>query len=75
MNRFQLSLLLALVLLFSRWQNINGVSSKFTRLTAEIEKQQVFQASAGANFTQGNGDLEAVKRQVPTGSNPLHNKR
>ncbi|OIT00300.1 hypothetical protein A4A49_22321 [Nicotiana attenuata] len=35
-------------------------------------KQQVFQPQASAPFAR---DLESDKRRVPTGPNPLHNKK
>ncbi|XVF81592.1 hypothetical protein PTKIN_Ptkin15bG0167500 [Pterospermum kingtungense] len=79
MNRSQLCFLLVILLLFTprtqaiRSNNVvaSNPSAKGTR--KPDQQQQVFHpGSSGSNFT---GQYFEEKRRVPTGSNPLHNKR
>ncbi|XVF21013.1 hypothetical protein REPUB_Repub12eG0053900 [Reevesia pubescens] len=81
MNRFQLySLLVIILLLFtpSSTQAIrrnNLVSDPSAKGRTRQPGQQVFHpGSSSSPFTGQAGQFEE-KRRVPTGSNPLHNKR
>ncbi|KAJ4730083.1 putative Clavata3/esr-related 20 [Melia azedarach] len=84
MNHFQkfcllLSFLLLLLLLVStprieaaRWRSFSSPSGR------THQQLQVFNSSNSADpFTSSHGarEFESQKRRVPTGSNPLHNKR
>ncbi|XWS30975.1 hypothetical protein CRYUN_Cryun23aG0037300 [Craigia yunnanensis] len=77
MNRFQLCSLVILLLFTPRIQAIrrnhlaSGTSVKGTRQLG----QQVFHPGLGSSPFTGQARQFEEKRRVPTGSNPLHNKR
>ncbi|KAK8588567.1 hypothetical protein V6N13_087477 [Hibiscus sabdariffa] len=69
MNRFQLySLVVILLLLTPRIQAIRRVSDKGS-------SQQIFHPGPSGSPSTGQAGQFEEKRRVPTGSNPLHNKR
>ncbi|XVE72429.1 hypothetical protein DITRI_Ditri11bG0038800 [Diplodiscus trichospermus] len=79
MNRFQLCSLVVILFLFTpRIQTIrrdllvSGTSAKGTR---QPGGQQVFHPGSGSSPFTGQARQFEEKRRVPTGSNPLHNKR
>nr|DAD20391.1 TPA_asm: hypothetical protein HUJ06_021854 [Nelumbo nucifera] len=76
MNRFHLCLLLSFLLL-SISPRIQALRASFTSLSTGKQQQQVFDTSITAPdaFGQTTRDMESEKRKVPTGSNPLHNRR
>ncbi|XWS75773.1 hypothetical protein CRYUN_Cryun01aG0121100 [Craigia yunnanensis] len=77
MNRFHLCFLLVILLFTPRIQAIrrnllaSGTSAKGTRQPG----QQVFHPGSGSSPFTGQARQFEEKRRVPTGSNPLHNKR
>ncbi|XVE78426.1 hypothetical protein DITRI_Ditri13aG0143900 [Diplodiscus trichospermus] len=82
MNRFQqlCSLVFIIILVFTpRIQairrNILASDPSATIITRQQPRKQVFHpGSSSSNFTGQAWQFEE-KRRVPTGSNPLHNKR
>ncbi|KAE8075638.1 hypothetical protein FH972_014334 [Carpinus fangiana] len=75
MNRFHLcSLLVALLLLFTP-RRIYAIRASFT-VPSTAAEQAFRPRPVHAPFaSQTRGFFESEKRRVPTGSNPLHNKR
>ena len=71
MKRFHLSLLVALLLLFT--PRFYAARSSFP--SPSTARQQTFRPKTNAPFASQAGEFESEKRKVPTGSNPLHNKR
>ncbi|KAJ4976436.1 hypothetical protein NE237_001542 [Protea cynaroides] len=77
LNRLWSCLLLGFLLL-SMTPKIDALrkSLGFVSLSATDHQQQVFQPSIGAEVPIGQPrEVESEKRKVPTGSNPLHNRR
>lgn len=76
-NRFHyLFVLLTLLVLFAdgRTEAIQTTTS-FSSPSSTVSRQ-VFRPSGSSSFPGSQArDLESEKRRVPTGSNPLHNKR
>nr|DAD23462.1 TPA_asm: hypothetical protein HUJ06_024925 [Nelumbo nucifera] len=77
MNRFHLYLLVTFLIL-SISPSIHVLRTSFTNLhTGNGKQQKVFDYSSvkpPASSHQAR-DMESEKRKVPTGSNPLHNRR
>ncbi|BFG26081.1 hypothetical protein CerSpe_123550 [Prunus speciosa] len=73
MNRFQLCLLFTLLLFFAPTNN-RAIQTSFPS-PASARSQQVFRPSVSAPSTRQARVFDSEKRKVPTGSNPLHNKR
>lgn len=75
MNRFHLNsfftALLLLLLVFS--STIHAIPRSFSRPSART--QQAFHPSKAPFSSSQARDFQSQKRRVPTGSNPLHNKR
>ncbi|OMO53855.1 hypothetical protein CCACVL1_28287 [Corchorus capsularis] len=82
-HQFQLCFLVIILLLFTpariqaiRIRNLESVatSAKSPRNPTETTSQVFHPGSSKAPFTGQAGQFEE-KRRVPTGSNPLHNRR
>ncbi|GMI66252.1 hypothetical protein HRI_000294500 [Hibiscus trionum] len=80
MNRFQLCSLVVILLLLTPSiqairRNMLVYSHPSDKGTRQAPGQQAFHPGpSGSPFTGRDGQFEE-KRRVPTGSNPLHNKR
>ncbi|KAM0955819.1 hypothetical protein ACFX13_024769 [Malus domestica] len=76
MNRFQICLLFALLILFFA-PRTHAIRTSFPS-PSSARSQQVFRpsvTSAPSTRDHEARNFESEKRKVPTGSNPLHNKR
>lgn len=79
MNRFHLCLLLTLFIFLAPKKGIAIRTTKLTNIPSySSPTHQAFRprpVKTSAPFSGQARDFEAQKRRVPTGSNPLHNKR
>ncbi|KAJ0113341.1 hypothetical protein Patl1_01963 [Pistacia atlantica] len=74
MNRFHLySFFAALLLLLIFTPKIHAIPRSFSSPSARV--QQAFHPSNAPFSSSQTRDFQSQKRRVPTGSNPLHNKR
>ncbi|KAJ6880399.1 hypothetical protein NC652_033674 [Populus alba x Populus x berolinensis] len=74
MKRFHLFLLLALLIFFSSAPRSSHAARR--SFSAPSTSHQVFRSPFRASpFAERAKEFESQKRKVPTGSNPLHNKR
>ncbi|KAJ7960352.1 putative Clavata3/esr-related 20 [Quillaja saponaria] len=73
MNHFHFHLLVTLLLLFTP-RNMHAIRTRLS--SPSTTSQPVFRPRpVSAPFSYSGKDLYSEKRRVPTGSNPLHNKR
>ncbi|KAK9284842.1 hypothetical protein L1049_024022 [Liquidambar formosana] len=72
MNRFHLFLFLAFLLFTT--PRIEAIRPR-SFSSPSARNQQVFHPWESAPIGEKAGEFESEKRRVPTGSNPLHNKR
>ncbi|KAJ1410281.1 Clavata3/ESR [Sesbania bispinosa] len=72
MKQFHLFLLLSILLFLT--PTSHAIRSKFSGPSSS-SSQQLFHPWANSPISSRGREFESQKRRVPTGSNPLHNKR
>ncbi|KDP30785.1 hypothetical protein JCGZ_13728 [Jatropha curcas] len=77
MNRFRLCIFVIALILFSLANTSQATARPFPSApSATTSRRQAFRtAFNNVRFHGRAEELESQKRKVPTGSNPLHNKR
>ncbi|KAK7306611.1 hypothetical protein VNO77_44562 [Canavalia gladiata] len=73
MKQFHLILLLSILLFLT--PRSHAIRTKFSSGPSSTSSQQAFHPWANSPIRSRGGEFESQKRRVPTGSNPLHNKR
>ncbi|KAJ4835334.1 hypothetical protein Tsubulata_044462 [Turnera subulata] len=78
MNHFRICCLIFFFLvLFSSTPRSQAIRRSSFSAPSTTTSQQVFRSTSGSGFHSAakSKEFESQKRKVPTGSNPLHNKR
>nr|KYP34994.1 hypothetical protein KK1_043995 [Cajanus cajan] len=71
----QLHLLLLLSILLFLTTRSHAIRTKFSSPSSASSQQQALHPWVNSPISSRGRDFESQKRRVPTGSNPLHNKK